>query len=231
MTPQPNRPSHLSEYAVICLQTLVTHGFGEKISLGGALGLLRYLDYRETHDVAAWWTASATTEDQHQLIQLLEMTLAPFGQIRTRRWGDVTSTELQEAGRTIFSFQIAQRSVQLQPAGFAPWTAVLLDSFADLLASKMVALVERGAPRDFRDIFAVCQAGLTTPQTCWALWRQRQQLTGSDIESERATLAIQTHLARIAQHRPLEKIGNAEDRIAAQKVRAWFAEVFLHVLT
>jgi len=226
---QPNRPSHLSQYAVICLQALAAHGFGEKISLGGALGLLHYLDYRETHDVDAWWTASTTTENQRQIIQLIETTLATFGQVRTRSWGDVTSVELQQAGRTTFSFQIAHRSVQLQPTLLAPWTEVLLDSFADLLASKMVALVERGAPRDFRDIFSVCQAELATPQECWLLWQQRQHLANSDIDSERAALAIQTHLARITQHRPLDKIGNPEAQAAAKKVRAWFTEEFLNV--
>jgi len=67
-----------------------------------------------------------------------------------------------------------------------------------LVASKVVALVERGAPRDFRDIHALCRAGLTTPQECWELWRRRQQLAASDTDSARARLAVQTHLARMA---------------------------------
>lgn len=217
---------------MLCLQTLAAHGLGEKISLGGALGLLHYLDYRDTHDVDAWWTTSATSEEQRQVIELLEATLAPFGQVRTRAWGDVTSVELQEAAPkgplTTFSFQIARRSVQLQPAEFAPWTDVLLDSFADLLASKMIALVERGAPRDFRDIFVACQAGLTTPEQCWALWQQRQQLAGNDLDLERATLAVQLHLERIIQYRPLDKIANPEDRTSAQQVRTWFTKEFIH---
>ncbi|MEJ2353711.1 MAG: nucleotidyl transferase AbiEii/AbiGii toxin family protein [Anaerolineales bacterium] len=94
----------------------------------------------------------------------------------------------------VFSFQIAQRSGQLEPARIVPELGVLLDSFPDLVASKMVALVERGAPRDFRDIHAVCHAGLITPQKCWDLWRQRQQIAGSDSDHHRATLAIETHL-------------------------------------
>lgn len=85
----------------------------------------------------------------------------------------------------------------------APWIDVLLDSLPDLSASKMVALVERGAPRDFRDIYTLCQAGVTTPQQCWALWRRRQQLSGSDTDAARAHLAVQTHLTRIAQRRCL----------------------------
>jgi len=107
---------------------------------------------------------------------------------------------------------------------------VLLDSFPDLVASKMVALVERGAPRDVRDIYAVCQAGLATPPECWALWRRRQQLAGSDTDSARARLAVETHLARIAQHRPLAEISDPAKRAKAEQVRRWFAQEFLDAL-
>ena len=72
----------------------------------------------------------------------------------------------------------------------------------------MVALVERGAPRDFRDIHAVCQAGLITPRGCWTLWGRRQREAGNDADPERARLAVETHLARIAQHRRLEQIAD-----------------------
>ena len=41
---RPRRPTHLPDYAEACLQALADHGMGEKISLGGALGLLHYLD-------------------------------------------------------------------------------------------------------------------------------------------------------------------------------------------
>jgi hypothetical protein len=102
-----------------------------------------------------------------------------------------------------------------------------LDSFADVVASKMVALVERGAPRDFRDIHALCQAGLITPQECWLLWQQRQQMAGSDSDAQRARLAIQTHLARIALHRPLDGIGDPIQRDEADRVRRWFQEELL----
>ena len=107
----------------------------------------------------------------------------------------------------------------------------MLDSFPDLLASKMVALVERGAPRDFRDVYALCQAGLTTPQECWELWRRRQQLANSDTDSARARLAVETHLARIAQHRPLREITDPTQRAQAEQVRRWFAQEFLDALT
>jgi predicted nucleotidyltransferase component of viral defense system len=194
------------------------------------LGLLHYLDYRPTHDVDAWWTASATAEDQRQVIRAIEATLRVWGKVKTPAWGDAVSVQLLREERTVFSFQIARRSAQLEPSAPAPWTAVQLDSFPDLLASKMVAVVERGAPRDFRDIYAVCQAGLATPRECWELWRRHQQLAGSDTDSVRARLAVETHLARIAQHRRLEQIVDPQKQAEAQGVRAWFANEFLNAL-
>jgi hypothetical protein len=141
------------------------------------------------------------------------------------------SIELQQNQQIVFSFQIAQRSAQLQPSISADWAAILLDSFVDLIASKMVALVERGAPRDFRDIYEVCQAQLTTPMECWQWWEQRQLLSGSDADHYRARLAVETHLARIAQHRPLEHINEPGQRQAAHQVREWFLTEFLDALS
>jgi hypothetical protein len=227
---QPRRPAHMPDYAAKCLQALAANELGERISLGGALGLLHYLDYRSTYDVDAWWVPSATEEDRRRVIRVVEATLRPFGQVKTRTWGDVVSVELMREGRTVFSFQVAHRSAQLEPSAPAPWTDVLLDSFPDLLASKVVALVERGAPRDFRDIYALCQAGLTTPQECWSLWRRRQQLAGSDTDSARARLAVETHLARIAQHRPLREIADPTKRAEAKEVRRWFVQELLDAL-
>ena len=94
----------------------------------------------------------------------------------------------------------------------------------------MVALVERGAPRDFRDIHAVCQAGLTSAAECWQWWRERQRLAGSDENVVRARLAVETHPARIAQHRPLDRIHDAAERAEAERVRGWFLVEFLDAL-
>jgi hypothetical protein len=223
----PELPTHLSEYGRICLQALADAKLGGKISVGGALGLLHYLDYRPTHDVDAWWV-DATEQDRQRVVKTIEGVLKPFGVVRTRTWGDVVSIELQDDSGKVFSFQIARRSAQLEPAEFMPEFEVLLDSFSDLVASKMVALVERGAPRDFRDIHAICQAGLSTPQECWELWRKRQQLASSDTDSHRARLAVETHLERIARHRPVDEITDTEKRHEAQSLRAWFREVFLN---
>ena len=218
----PRRPKHISEYAVACLEALVAHGLADRISLGGALGLLHYLDYRPTYDADAWWAADVSREERKQVVDVLESTLQASGQVRVRSWGDVVTVELAQGGATVFSFQIARRSAQLEAPALAPWIAVPLDSFADLVASKMVALVERGAPRDLRDIYMLCQAKLVEPATCWDLWRRRQALAGSDVDTSRARLAIETHLARIAQHRPLEQIADPDSRRDAERVRVWF---------
>ncbi len=71
-TPRPHRPEHLPDYSEMCLQALVDHGLADKIALGGALGLLHYLDYRTTHDVDAWWAETVTETDRRQVLQVLE---------------------------------------------------------------------------------------------------------------------------------------------------------------
>ena len=190
------------------------------------MGLFHYLDYRPTHDVDAWWSESVTQEQKQTAVHLFERTLSAFGKVRVRSWGDVDSMELSQDGKTVFSFQIAHRSVRLEEPVSAGWIDVPLDSLVDLAASKMVALVEQGA-RDFLDIFNVCQAGLFSIAECWALWRRRQILAGSDVDVSRARLAIETHLERIALHRPLEQIVDLGQREQARQLRDWFVSEFL----
>ena len=225
----PRRPSQLPDYSETCLSALVQAGLAHAISLGGAFGLLHYLDYRSTHDVDAWWSRATTATERLQVITAIEAALRPFGEVSTRAWGDVVSIELNRSGGKVFSFQIAERSAQLSPSTMAPWIDVPLDALVDLVSSKMVALVERGAPRDFRDIHALCQSGLVTPEECWKLRRQRQELARSDVDQRRARLAVTTHLARIVQHRRLDQVVDPVVRNQAERVRTWFAEVFLDV--
>ena len=229
-TLQPHRPQQMSGYAEACLLALSAQGLGRKISLGGALGLAHYSEYRLTHDVEAWWMPETTAGERQRVVQAIQDALQPFGPVRVRTWGDVVSVELHQEERLVFSFQVAHRSAQLAPPQPIPWTDAWLDSFPDLVAARMVALVERGAPRDFRDIYTLCQAGMTTPEQCWALWRQRQQLSGSDADAARARLAVQTHLARITLHRPLDQIADPNERAVAERVRTWFEKELLNVL-
>jgi len=226
---QPRQPSHLSPYTRACLDALVQENLANRISLGGAFGLFHYVDYRPTHDVDAWWSESLTEGEKQAVIQALERTLSDFGNVRVRAWGDVVSVELSQEGKTVFNFQIAARTIRLEEPVQAGWIDVPLDSLSDLVASKMMALVERGAPRDFLDIYTLCQAGLLSIGECWALWRRRQTLSGSDADFSRARLAIETHLERIALHRPLENITDVQQREQAWKLRNWFLSEFLQV--
>jgi len=178
----------------------------------------------------AMWMPEATEADRQRVVQVVQEALHPYGSVSMRSWGEVVSVELTQEGQRVFSFQIAHRSAQLEPSRPIPWTAVLLDSLKDLVASKMVALVERGAPRDFLDIYTLCQADVVMPAQSWALWRERQQRAGNDIDASRARLAVQTHLARITAHRPLERIPESADQEAARQMRAWFKKEFLDAL-
>jgi hypothetical protein len=225
-----HRPTQIPDHATVSLEALAGQGLGHKITLGGAFGLLHYLDYRETNDVDAWWAETTSTHEKDQIVEVVRDVLAKAGEVRVRQWGDVVSIELLQDSRKVFSFQIASRSARLGTPQLAPWTDVLLDSFQDLIASKMVALVERGAPRDFRDIHAVCQNQLCTAVECWELWRQRQQRAGGSTDSDRARLAVRTHLGRIAAQRPLASIEDPEERAAAARVRTWFEKEFLDAL-
>jgi len=227
----PQKPQYISAFAEACLLVLSSRGLGTKLSLGGAFGLAYYLEYRQTHDADAWWDASAGEQERRRIVRCLEETLSSFGQVRTRSWGDVVSVELVKEDKAVFSFQIAQRGGQQEGSQMAPWPPnFLLDSFQDLVAAKMVALVERGAPRDFRDVHALCEAGLADPKLCWNLWGERQRLTGDDVSPSRAELAILTHLGRIELHRPVASIPDPAQRSKAEQVRSWFRKEFLNGL-
>jgi hypothetical protein len=66
--------------------------------------LAHYHEYRATRALDAWWTNEATREDKQRVIAVIETALAEFGPTRKRAWGDVVSIELQQEGRTVFSF-------------------------------------------------------------------------------------------------------------------------------
>lgn len=231
MNAVPRTPSSLTVHARACLQAVADEGLGGAISLGGALGLAYYLDYRATADVDAWWSDSAGRTEKEGVLAVLVAALGPFGQTRVRSWGDVSSVDLLEGGKTVFSFQVAQRSARLREPVNPPWPAgVRLDHLDDLLAGKMEALVNRGAPRDFRDAHEVCDRGLSSPAALWALWADRRLAVGQDRDPRRAALAVRTHLERIERVRPLETIVDGAEREKARSVRGWVREELLHGL-
>lgn len=60
---------------------------------------------------------------------------------------------------------------------------ILIETVRDNVASKMNALVDRGAPRDFLDIRAVIVKGLVSVEECWALWQR--PIVEHDLISQR----------------------------------------------
>lgn len=230
MVPEPRKPTHLSPLAERCLEALAERGLGHRISVGGAVGLLHFLDYRTTNDLDAWWQREATGAERREVEEVVIAALSPFGEVRIRRWSDVVSIELLEGAKKVFSFQVAERSSQLEPSTELPWIRISSDAWNDLVASKMVALVERGAPRDFRDIHAIVSAGLLAPENIWDLWRAKQAKSEADSSSERARVLITSHLRRISRLRPLDQIADPAERLNAEKVRSFFAKEFVDAL-
>ena len=115
----------------------------------------------------------------------------------------------------------------MQPSLLSPWDPVKLDSLSDLIASKMTALVERGIPRDFLDIYEICRHDICTAQQCWALWEEREKKRGVEhVDMNLAASAILLHLNRIEKMRPLDLIENSNDRKQAQVLREWFKNEF-----
>lgn len=223
----PSRPQFTSVYAQASLDALSSARVGRWISLGGAFGLAHYDEYRVTKDVDAWWMEGASPRERDAVTAVIEEALGRFGAVRTRRWGEVVSIELRIEEKVVFAFQIAQRSARLAQPTSSAWPGVNLDAFDDLVASKMVALVERGAPRDLLDIFTVCRHQHCTKDRCWQLWHDRQHLAGEDFDRRRAELAIRSHLARVEQARPIDRIDDPKARADAERVRRWFVEEFL----
>jgi hypothetical protein len=97
---------------------------------------------------------------------------------------------------------------------------VRIETFRDNLGAKMNALVSRGAPRDFLDVFEVCSRGLATPRDCWALWEAKNP-------SDTAVVArsnVAHHLEALEARRPLGSISSDEERGRAAAVRLWVRE-------
>jgi hypothetical protein len=220
-------PKSLTNFAKVCLETLSRSNLGRFITLGGAVGLSLYHEFRTTKDIDAWWTPEIGENDKDSVINLLKITLENFGAVTVRRFGDVVSLDLCQENKVIFNFQIAKRSAIIRQPLESPWPPITLDSFDDLVASKMTALIERGAPRDFLDIYEICIKNLVTISRCWELWRERELKRGvTESDQQIGYEAILLHLSRIEKSRPLEKIVDSNQRNQANEVRVWFKNEF-----
>lgn len=218
------KPRRLDPLAERVLSLLAGRAEAGEIVLGGYFALQHYLDYRQTHDIDAWWRGRADPAAERVIREAMQRVAADEGlELRERRFGDTASFELLQAGRPRFSFQVSVRSVALDPPQPSAWPPILIETLADNIGAKMNALVSRGAPRDFLDVKMAVDAGLVTTARCWELWQAKNP--GAPVEGAKQNLLF--HLAGIDARRPLETIVDPAEREHAALVRCWFRGAFL----
>lgn len=218
----PRKPEHTDPFAEAFLRRLGSRPEAAEFVLGGYFALKHYLDYRETGDVDAWWLSRLDPAALDVARKAFAQTAAEFGYtVGERAWGETISLDAIDGSRRAFSFQVAARSVALSSPVPSPWGSFPIETLEDNVASKMVALVQRGAPRDFIDIKQVVDAGLLTADRCWELWAAKNP--GADIDQAR--LEIEIHLEAIEARMPLDSLP-AERRDEAARLRAWYHDEF-----
>jgi hypothetical protein len=219
----PVPPQSLSPYAREILQLLAGHPEAAEIVIGGGVALSHYAEYRETFDLDAWWATAPTAAARHLIATSLQVVATRHGLFfHSRSWGETESFELTDGQRKIFSLQIAARDRFLDAPIEAAWPPVQIETLRDNIASKMTALVERGAPRDLRDIHHLCSRHLIDVDECWDLYRMKNP----QHDPHEAAAKILYAIERLEMQRPLDTIPEARDRHEAATVRAWFREVF-----
>jgi hypothetical protein len=218
----PRRPEHPDPFAAAFLDRLKDRPEAEQFVLGGYFALKHYLDYRDTGDVDAWWRTRQDAQALSVAREVFAETAAEFGySVRERAWGETVSLEALDGANKAFSFQVSIRSVEIGEPVPSPWGRFPIETLDDNIASKMMALVARGAPRDFVDIKEIVDARLVSASRCWELWAEKKP----GIELDDARVRVQTHLARIEARMPIERLP-VERREAAAQLRAWYRDEF-----
>lgn len=143
--------------------------------------------------------------------------------LRERSFGDTMSFELYRENVKEFSFQIAVRSITLEEPIASAWPPILIETFHDNIASKMNALVNRGAPRDLLDIKHVIDEGRLSPQDAWMLWANKNP--GQPVESAKQKVLLSLEV--LEARRPLRGIEDFGERGRAKELREWYRLRFL----
>lgn len=218
------KPRSLNPLAEEILNRLSAHPEASEIVLGGYFALQHYADYRETHDIDAWWRTRASKAAENAIRTVMADVAAAQGlELHERSFGDTVSFELHRDKVKEFSFQIAVRSIALEEPIASAWPPILIETLHDNVASKMNALVNRGAPRDLLDIKHVVDEGLLSVEDSWALWIKKNP--GQTLESAKQNVLL--HLKRLEARRPLEAITDPQEREQAHTLRAWYRNTFL----
>jgi len=220
--PAPKPPANLHPLSRELLESMEGHDRAAEIVIGGGVALSHYLEYRDTVDLDAWWRTAPNPAALAFVETCMKSLASKHGlDYRRRSWGETESLELLRGSQKQFSFQISQRSLYLDEAIPAHWQPVWIETLRDNVASKMTALVERGAPRDLKDVFELCQRGIATVGECWDLWQLKNE--GSDLSAGSGKILF--HIERMELQRPLETLAPGH-RAAANALRTWYREVF-----
>jgi hypothetical protein len=223
---EPKKPRHADPFAAAFLERLQDRPEASQFVLGGYFALKHYLDYRDTSDVDAWWRTRRDSDALEAARAAFAGAARQFGySVHERSWGETISIEAFDDDRKVFSFQVATRSVEIEPPVASPWGRIPIETLNENMGAKMNALVARGAPRDFVDVKAVVDAGLVSVERCWELWLAKN--VGRNLDEAR--LAVQNRLAGIVARMPLERLP-AERRAEAETLRAWYRDVFTNRL-
>lgn len=221
----PRKPEDLDPFVVSFLQRLGVAPEAAQFVLGGYFALKHYLDYRATADVDAWWLEREDHKALDVARSAFTATAEQYGfSVRERAWGETHSLEAFNGDNKVFSFQVAVRSVAIDSPLDSPWGHFKIETLDDNLASKMVALVARGAPRDFVDVKTAVDKGFASITHCWQLWVQKNR----DADIEDAIGRVLTHLARIESRIPLQDVPQ-DRRTQAAALRAWYREEFANL--
>jgi len=220
---RPTPPKNLNPYAQELLDALAGNPEAAQIVLGGGVALSHYLEYRGTVDLDAWWRQQANPATRQLAQRAMGALATKHGlKFQLRNWGDTESYELLRDNKKVFSFQISARTSYLDTPRPGHWDPILIETLRDNVASKMNALVERGAPRDLRDIHELCTRQILTCSECWQLWADKNP----ERDLQDGARKVLFHVERLELQRPLERIISPDERASVTTLRRWFKEVF-----
>lgn len=219
----PQAPKNLNPFSRELLESMAGHAEAAEIVIGGGVALSHYLEYRETVDLDAWWKSEPQADVLTFIENCMKALAATHGlDYRHRKWGDTESLELLRGSQKQFSFQISKRTLYLDAAIPAEWQPLWIETLRDNVGSKMTALVQRGAPRDFVDIYELVNRSIISLADCWHLWT----LKNPGVPVDEAMCKVFARIENIALTRPLEGIQPKAARERAAIVRAWYRDTF-----
>jgi hypothetical protein len=225
----PQRPDDLDPLAIAMLEDLQRYPEeAQHVILGGGFALKHFHSFRPTHDIDAWWHQRTSEAERAGAIERLRSIARNVAtehglsyKERPRASNDVVSLELSRGSTKTFAFQIAPRTIELDPplVDRSPWAPIPMETLRDNIGSKMTALVGRGAPRDFQDVYALTRAGLVTIEEAWGIWEAKNP--GLDVDAAKAQ--VLKRIESIELRRPIESVPT-ELRDTVAESRRWVRE-------